>query len=110
VANLGQFDGMSDKAREQNFIAAAQYKANTLVTDLLTMSTRTGDDNLVPIQIMTGRVEDVIPVAGPEGLVANVICPKVGASAPTDNAVCGGGSWAGVWANPQTTAWTHIGF
>lgn len=110
VANLGQFDGQKDQAREQNFIKAAQYKAATLVNDVLTMSVRSGNDNLVPVQIMTGRVEDVIPYAGPEGLVANVICPKVSAGAPSDNAVCGGGSWAGLWANPQTTAWTHIGF
>lgn len=109
VANLGNFDGMSTTARQQGYMRAAQYKAGQLVFDMLAARDRTGDADLVPTQIMTGRVEDVGPNAT---LVQDTICDRAGSSSLQDNtAICSGWrSRAGVWANPQTTAWTHIGF
>ena len=109
VAGLGEFNSADEKIRDTSFIAAAQYKAGQLVFDLLLMKDRTGDAEQVPVQIMTGRVEDVGPNVQ---LVKNSICDKVGSSNVQENtAVCAGWrSRSGLWANPQTTNWTHIGF
>jgi hypothetical protein len=73
------------------------------------MKDRTGDPEQIPVQIMTGRVEDVGPNVQ---LVKNNVCDKVGSSDVQENtAVCSGWrSRSGLWANPQTTSWTHIGF
>ena len=109
VAGLGEFNALNEKARDNGFIAAAQYKAGELVFDMLSMSDRTGDPEQIPVQIMTGRVEDVGPNVQ---LVKNTVCNKVGSSDVQENtAICSGWrSRSGLWANPQTTSWTHVGF
>ena len=109
VAGLGEFNALNEKARDNGYIAAAQYKAGELVFDMLSMKDRTGDPEQVPVQIMTGRVEDVGPNVQ---LVKNNICNKVGSSDVQKNtATCAGWRFrSGLWANPQTTSWTHIGF
>lgn len=109
VANLGNFNGKDAQMRQQGYIKAAQYKAGQLVFDVLAAKDRTGNPELVPTQIMTARVEDVGPNAT---LVENTICNKVGSGSLQDNtAICSGWrSRSGLWANPQTVAWTHIGF
>lgn len=108
VAGLGEFDGMNETIKEKKFIEAAQYKANRLVGDLLEMPAKTGDETLVPTQIMIGRWEDVSYWSP---LVGSTICEQTEASDPDDGeGVCDGSSRAGLWQNPQTTAWTHIGF
>lgn len=109
VAGLGEFNALNEKARDNGYIAAAQYKAGQLVFDLLSMKDRTGDKEQVPVQIMTGRVEDVGPNIA---LVEKNICDKVGSSSVQENTgVCAGWrSRSGLWANPQTISWTHVGF
>lgn len=102
---LGVFDGMNAEIRQKKFVEAAQYKANKLVQDLYMMPARTGKETLVPTQVMTGRWEDVNMWAP---LTADTICKKVGSGSQT-NGLCSG-TKAGMWANPQTTAYTHVGF
>lgn len=107
--HLGTFDGLKADAREGYNIKAAQYKADRLIKDVLQMAEATGDEELVPVQIMTGRQEDIGPNV--EG-VEYAVCPKVqSAGVYAGTAICNGwGSRSGLWSNPQTTAWTHIGF
>ncbi|OQB05633.1 MAG: hypothetical protein BWY19_00902 [bacterium ADurb.Bin212] len=106
---FGTFDGMKSKEREANNIKAAQYKADRLIKDVLEMAELTGDKTLVPVQIMTGRKEDVIANVD---MVNYTICPKVGyGSVYPGTGICSGfRSRSGLWQNPQTVAYTHIGF
>ncbi len=96
--NLGTFNGLDPTAKKSGYITAAQYKAKTLAGDVLALSERTGDALAIPSQIMTGRQEDVDYW---QYKVDDVICSKVGGCS---------GSRAGLWVNPQTTNYTHIGF
>jgi len=106
---LGTFDGMNSKEREANYIEAAQYKADRLIKDVLEMAELTGDETLVPVQIMTGRKEDIIANVD---MVNYTICPKVGyGNAYPGTGICSGfRSRSGLWQNPQTVSYTHIGF
>lgn len=98
VGDLGNFDGMSEGEVKENYIKAAQYKARSLAGDALMLSERIGDELAIPSQIMVGRQEDVDYWAYKTD---EVICSKVGGCA---------GTRAGMWKNPQTTFYTHIGF
>jgi hypothetical protein len=86
-------------------IAAAQYKARRLVVDVLTAQEEPLYSDVTPSQIMTGRQEDVDFV---NSLVNSNICSHI--DRESVGGICGGDTLAGVWANPQTVAWTHIGF
>lgn len=103
VSGIGHFDALKPKIREAKYIESAQYKANRLIGDLLEMPVKKEDEKLVPTQIMTGRREDVWAWAP----YIQGICDKVGGK-PKDG-LCSG-TKAGIWANPQTTSYTHIGF
>lgn len=96
--NLGIFSGMSPSVRKTKFVEAAQYKARVLAGDALKLAERTGDETAVPMQIMTGRNEDA-DYWQPE--VTEFVCSRVGG--------CDGAN-VGIWKNPQTTGYTHIGF
>lgn len=96
--SLGTFDGMNAASRKAGYIAAAQYKARTLIGDALSLGDRIGDPTAVPTQIMTGRQEDVDYW---NYKITDTICAKVGGCEGTN---------AGAWQNPGTTTITHIGF
>ena len=96
--NLGIFNGMDANARKQGFVQAAQYKARTLAGDALMLSERIGDETAIPSQIMVGRQEDADYWSYK---IDDVICSKIGGCE---------GTRAGMWKNPQTTSYTHIGF
>ncbi len=101
---LGSFNAMNNNTREAKFIESAQYKANRLIADLYEMPARTGDETLVPTQVMTGRWEDV---QAWQGLLPGTICKRFGGN--IEEGLCAG-TKAGMWANPQTIEYTHIGF
>jgi hypothetical protein len=96
--NLGVFDGMDSNTRKDGYITAARYKARTLAGDALMLSERIGDETAIPSQIMVGRQEDVDYW---QYKTNEVICDKIGGCEETR---------AGMWKNPQTTGYTHIGF
>lgn len=95
---MGVFDGFNNKKKKEYFVKAAQYKAKTLAGDALMLSERIGDELAIPSQIMVGRQEDVDYW---NYKIDEVICSKIGGCA---------GTRAGMWKNPQTTFYTHIGF
>jgi hypothetical protein len=102
--HLGVFDGLKADIRKANFVKAAQYKARTLIGDALALPAKFNDQRMTPSQIMTGRTEDVdywFPTT------AKVIYQYTGFPDPTTGLLS---SRAGVWQNPQTTMYTHIGF
>lgn len=105
VTGLGVWNGMSKSTMQAKSIQAAQYKARILVGDMLDMQYKRPYENIIPSQIMTGRQEDVdfwntqITVS---------MCSKIGLT--SIGGICGGNTRAGVWKNPQTVAWTHVGF
>jgi len=98
VPNLGEFDGFNAASRRSSFVAAAQYKARTLAGDALMLSEGIGDETAIPSQIMVGRQEDADYWSYK---IDDVICSKIGGCE---------GTRAGMWKNPQTTSYTHIGF
>jgi hypothetical protein len=100
---LGVFDGMNSNTKKAEYVKAAQYKARTLLGDVLSMPRVFNDQRMTPSQIMTGRKEDV-DYWYPKTL--DVIYQYTGA--PDENGEIP--SRAGLWQNPQTTAYTHIGF
>ncbi|MCX6810237.1 MAG: hypothetical protein NTY30_00660 [Candidatus Berkelbacteria bacterium] len=95
---LGEFDGLDNNGRKEKYVTAAQYKARTLAGDALMLAERTGDTTAVPMQIMVGRQEDVDYW---KYKTDQVVCSRFGGCS---------GTQAGMWLNPQTTAYTHIGF
>ena len=102
--HLGTFDGLNTDARRVNFVKAAQYKARRLVGDALNLPAAFKTQQITPSQIMTGRREDVdywFPTT------AKVIYQYTGYPDPTTGLLS---TRAGVWQNPQTTMYTHIGF
>lgn len=104
VSDLGVWDGMNAKQNQNMSIKAAQYKANRLIQDVLQMHENPLYEDVIPSQIMTGRQEDAELLA--DSIQVN-ICSKLGTE--VKNGICDG-TLAGVWGNPQTVAWTHIGF
>jgi len=104
VSDLGVWDGMDATMNQNMSIKAAQYKARRLIQDMLTMNENPLFADVFPSQIMTGRQEDATALE--DSIQAN-ICDKLGTE--VKNGICDG-TLAGVWANPQTVAWTHIGF
>ncbi|MEI8061264.1 MAG: hypothetical protein WCG99_03140 [Candidatus Berkelbacteria bacterium] len=96
--HLGVFNGLDANAQKNGSIAAARYKARTLAGDALALAERIGDKTAIPSQIMVGRQEDVDYW---QYKTNSVICNLIGGCA---------GTRAGVWYNPQTTGYTHIGF
>jgi hypothetical protein len=123
VSGLGEWGGnVNDKSLNltiQNMtIKAAQYKASRLIGDMLeAQNSSTWNDSagrpLVPVQIMTGRKEDV--QFWQSETATNLCQERFGQSstAPYDDStgstLCSG-TKAGIWQNPQTIAWTHVGF
>jgi len=106
VSGIGLFDGMNDTLRDQKYVEVAQYKANRLVGDMYEMPYRTGDEKLVPTQVMTGRQEDVISWAP---YINDTVCKKIGGRDRDGDGRCDG-TRAGLWQNAQMGSYTHIGF
>ena len=106
VAGIGVWNGLNNDTMQKKSIEAAQYKARRLIIDVLNMQNQ-GDlyKDVIPSQIMTGRKEDV---EFANALIQTNICDHIGMDSVSG--VCGGNTRAGVWENPQTVAWTHIGF
>lgn len=104
VSDLGVWDGMNAKQNQAMSIKAAQYKANRLIQDMLEMHENPLFEDIYPSQIMTGRQEDAELLS--DSIQVN-ICSKLGTE--VKNGICDG-TLAGVWGNPQTVAWTHVGF
>lgn len=105
VSGIGTWDGMNSIVMKRKSIETAQYKASRLIGDLLTMQYNPAFKDIVPSQVMTGRREDV---AFWNNTVDENVCKYIGMNSL--GGVCGGNTRAGLWANPQTIAWTHIGF
>ena len=92
---LGEFDGKSADAFKINAIAAAQYKVNTLIGDVLGIGKALNDDNYTPTQIMTLRSEDVSTYGGQ-------LDDLYGSAATRLN--------SGMWANELMWDHIHIGY
>lgn len=106
-SGLGVWDGKNESVVQQKSVAAAQYKARRLIYDALEMHNNPLYSDIYPSQIMTGREEDVIAT---NDAVATNICAVLDPNMVSIKGICGGNTRAGVWSNPQTTAYTHIGF
>ena len=107
-----------DKTIKNLSILAAQYKAKRLIGDTMEIEYN-GNFNdsfglpTIPIQIMTGRAEDVD--YWKETVLNNICRQRLGDGAKLifrgSVAVCDAGlQRMGLWQNSQTVAWTHIGF
>ncbi|OQA04993.1 MAG: hypothetical protein BWY68_00018 [bacterium ADurb.Bin400] len=113
VAGLGVWNGKSSEEMQVNSKRAAQYKARRLLIDMLEIqnSPRFSDPKapLMPTQIMTGRQEDVAALL--PRISSDLCFKRYGMEADTKG-VCGGSgeTRSGIWSNPQTIGWTHIGF
>lgn len=92
---LGNFDGQSNEAFKTNAMAAAQYKTNQVISDVLQMGTVLKDENLVPTQIMTYRQDDVDSNAGS-------LDELYGSANLRGN--------SGLWANELMWDHVHIGY
>ncbi len=97
--SLGEFEATNANSRKNGYIGAARYKARIIAGDALMLPERLGDDNYIPAQIMVGRQEDADYW---QYKINDVICASIGGSCE--------GTRAGMWKNPQTTAYTHIGY
>ncbi|MCX6808332.1 MAG: hypothetical protein NTW50_01530 [Candidatus Berkelbacteria bacterium] len=102
---------------QEHFISTAQYKARRLIGDVLQTqnSSQYNDPDqevTVPHQILTGRREDV--EYWKNSITVNMCQIVLGSSAQAyyedGKAVCGGNTRVGVWYDPSSVAWTHIGF
>jgi hypothetical protein len=105
ISGIGTWDGMNAAIMKRKTIEAAQYKASRLIGDILYMQENDAFKDIVPSQIMTGRAEDVKTW---NNVVSDYMCKWIGLTA--QGGICGGNTRAGIWANPQTIAWTHIGY
>jgi hypothetical protein len=92
---LGEFDGKSADEFKTNALAAAQWKTNQLVNDLLQMPKALNDENLVPTQIMTYNQTDV-------DSFGNTLNDLYGSSGARGN--------SGLWANELMWDHVHVGF
>jgi hypothetical protein len=107
---------------QEKAIQTAQYKANRLIKDLLSMQANpkyndSSGEPTVPIQIMTGRQVDVDELTG---MVSENMCQKrLGEDYIAKNGICVKVNNAakslsvtrmGLWFNPQNVAFTHVGF
>lgn len=110
--NLGVFDAFNEKVRQKRYIEAAQYKTDRLVMDLYEMPYRTGDKNLVPLQVMVGRDETIGPV---KPLVMSTACAKFGIKKfimgenGLETAICSG-TKVGIWKNAQYADKVYFAF
>lgn len=105
ITGLGVWNGMNQNTMKQKSMQAAQYKAQRLIGDALTMQESSKFKDIIPSQIMTGRQEDVDFW---DNGITEYLCSKIGNTSV--KGICGGDTRAGVWKNPQTVALTHIGF
>ena len=108
---------------QKKMIESAQNKARKLIENMMWLQNHdkfnTSDgETIVPIQIMTGRQEDVEYFDSAGIITANVCRPRLGNDSISCGGICGSknkngcqsDTRMGVWSNPQTVAWTHIGF
>ncbi|MFA7252939.1 MAG: hypothetical protein WC107_00110 [Patescibacteria group bacterium] len=126
ISGIGVFGGNAahssalNKTLEKKKILAAQYKARRLIGDVLSIqydskyNDSTGEA-LIPTQIMTGRSEDV--TFWNDMVSTNICQQRLGKDALAVNGICLGfdsegkaKTKEGLWANTQTTVWTHVGF
>jgi len=113
-----------NELQKQKYILAAQYKARRLISDMIQLQNRPryvdhDSQPIIPVQIMTGRQEDVDYFDG-QGSISDYICkPRLGDEAVSCGGICGttqgdGGCKSttrmGIWRNPQNVPFTHIGF
>ena len=92
---LGEFNGKSKDSFKVNSVAAAQYKTNQLIGDVLGMGQALNDESLVPTQIMTMRQEDV-------DSYSSQLNDLYGAAGTRMN--------SGMWANELMWDHVHIGY
>ncbi|MCL5407184.1 MAG: hypothetical protein M1429_01675 [Patescibacteria group bacterium] len=92
---LGEFDGKSADAFKTNSLAAAQWKVNQVINDVLQMPKALNDKNLVPTQIMTYRQDDV-------DSFGSTLNDLYGAAGVRGN--------SGLWANELMWDHIHIGY
>jgi hypothetical protein len=117
ATGLGIWDGSNNQTHQAKSIAAAQVRARQLIGDLLYMQDSPRFREAIPNQIMTGSQRDVEYWAK---AADEKLCKKMGNDYYFDPAQgnCRSGSRTnpgaptrvGVWKNPQTTAFTHVGF
>lgn len=104
-------------------IEAAQNKARGLIGDMLSAQNysqynSSSGEPLEPIQIMTARQADVDYYDGIGLITSNMCQARLGKGSISCGGICGsndsngckGTTKMGIFANPQTVAWTHIGF
>ncbi|HOX41636.1 MAG TPA: hypothetical protein PK263_05615, partial [bacterium] len=134
ISDVGEFGGrisiiegrqaLLNRIIEEGSIKSAQYKANRLIGDMLMMQYNSKYNDfagqpVIPVQIMTGREEDV--ESWNAMITSNMCQARLGAGAVSFGGVCGfpnrkglpdpaSDIRLGVWANPQTVGWTHIGY
>lgn len=122
ISGMGVWGGVVDaninNVIKNKSVEAAQYKANQLIGDMMEIQYNPDFNDLnglptIPTQIMTGRAEDVDYWKFVVG--TNVCQQNLGTGTELlfdgSTAVCDAGMRRmGLWQNPQTTAWTHIGF
>lgn len=92
---LGEFNGKSDDSFKTNAMAAAQWKVNQLINDVLQMPKALNDDNLTPTQIMTFRQDDV-------DSSTSILDDLYGPATTRMN--------SGMWANELMWDHVHIGY
>ena len=114
----GRVDGNLNTTIQRLSVLAAQYKAQRLIGDTLNIQYNSDFNDseglpTIPTQMMTGRTEDVD--YWKESVQNNMCLQRFGDGIKMlfngQSAVCDiGMQRMGLWQNPQTTAWTHIGF
>lgn len=117
--------GMSNMSSlmQKKAVESAQNKARKLIQNMLWIQKSSKFDDadgepVVPIQIMTARKEDVDYFDNLNLISSNMCQPRLGQDSISCGGICGSAqksgckseSRMGIWANPQTIAWTHIGF
>lgn len=111
------------KLMQTKAVQASQNKARTLIENMLWMQQydkykSSDDEPVVPIQIMTARQEDVDYFDSSGSITQNMCQARLGEDSfscggicgSADNNGCSADTRMGIWQNPQTIAWTHIGF
>lgn len=107
---------------KKKMVEAARNKARKLIENMMWLQNyekyNASGEGIVPIQIMTGRQDDVDYFDQAGIITANMCRPRLGNDAISCGGICGsinkngcnGDTRMGIWQNPQTVAWTHIGF
>ncbi len=108
---------------KKKMVEASQNKARKLIENMMRIQNyekynTTDNEPIYPIQIMTGRKEDVDYFDQAGMITVNMCQPRLGNDSISCGGICGSkkgngcesDTRMGIWQNPQTVAWTHIGF